>query len=112
MGELEAPKVLMASMVCPVRLIACNEIEGQGKLLNMLIAIFGLRLKERTLKRSVFYILSMMQDSELDIIDGVGAETGHVMRTTVGGRSGQAKTKVIILPKSNLNNYDRNGKSG
>ena len=33
----------------------------------------------------------VMQDSEPDIIDGVGAETGHVIRTTIGGRSGQAK---------------------
>lgn len=32
-----------------------------------------------------------MQDSEPDIIDGVGAETGHVIRTTIGGRSGQPK---------------------
>lgn len=33
----------------------------------------------------------MMQDSEPDIIDGVGAEAGHVIRTTVGGRGGQPK---------------------
>ncbi|KAL7244382.1 hypothetical protein ACSBR1_016596 [Camellia fascicularis] len=30
-------------------------------------------------------------DSELDIIDGVGAEAGHVIRTTIGGRNGQSK---------------------
>lgn len=32
-----------------------------------------------------------MQDSEPDIIDGVGAETGHVIRTTIGGRNGNSK---------------------
>lgn len=32
-----------------------------------------------------------MQDSEPDVIDGVGAETGHVIRTTIGGRNGQVK---------------------
>lgn len=32
-----------------------------------------------------------MQDSEPDIIDGVGAETGHVIRTSIGGRNGQPK---------------------
>lgn len=32
-----------------------------------------------------------MQDSEPDIVDGVGAETGHVIRTTIGGRNGQTK---------------------
>ncbi|KAL7209976.1 hypothetical protein ACSBR1_031530 [Camellia fascicularis] len=30
-----------------------------------------------------------IQDSELDIIDGVGAEAGYVIRTTIGGRNGQ-----------------------
>jgi len=32
-----------------------------------------------------------LQDSEPDVIDGVGAETGHVIRTTIGGRNGQVK---------------------
>ncbi|KAL7177696.1 hypothetical protein ACSBR2_030959 [Camellia fascicularis] len=31
-----------------------------------------------------------IQDSELDIIDGVGAEAGHVIRTTIGGHNGQS----------------------
>ncbi|CAL5350832.1 unnamed protein product [Camellia sinensis] len=31
------------------------------------------------------------KDSELDIIDSVGAEAGHVIRTTIGGRNGQSK---------------------
>ncbi|GFY88580.1 shaggy-like protein kinase 41 [Actinidia rufa] len=31
------------------------------------------------------------RDSEPDIIDGVGAEAGHVIRTTIGGRNGQSK---------------------
>lgn len=31
------------------------------------------------------------QDSEPDVVDGVGAETGHVIRTTIGGRNGQSK---------------------
>lgn len=38
-----------------------------------------------------------MQDSEPDIIDGVGAETGHVIRTTIGGRNGQSKQVGRIL---------------
>lgn len=33
----------------------------------------------------------MLQDSEPDIIDGMGAETGHVIRTTLGGRNGPSK---------------------
>ncbi|KAJ6342926.1 hypothetical protein OIU78_010783 [Salix suchowensis] len=31
------------------------------------------------------------RDSEPDIIDGVGAEAGHVIRTTIGGRNGQSR---------------------
>ncbi|XP_069148980.1 shaggy-related protein kinase kappa isoform X2 [Solanum lycopersicum] len=34
-------------------------------------------------------------DSEPDIIDGVGAETGHVIRTSIGGRNGQPKQVLI-----------------
>uniref|UniRef100_A0A2N9EJP7 non-specific serine/threonine protein kinase n=1 Tax=Fagus sylvatica TaxID=28930 RepID=A0A2N9EJP7_FAGSY len=37
------------------------------------------------------------RDSEPDVIDGVGAETGHVIRTTVGGRNGQAKQTVSYI---------------
>lgn len=33
----------------------------------------------------------LKQESEPDIIDGVGAETGHVIKTTIGGRNGQSK---------------------
>ena len=32
-----------------------------------------------------------MQDSEPEIVHGVGAEAGHVIRTTIGGRNGQSK---------------------
>ncbi|KAL0394513.1 UNVERIFIED_CONTAM: Shaggy-related protein kinase delta [Sesamum latifolium] len=39
----------------------------------------------------------VMQDSEPDIIDGVGAETGHVIRTTIGGRNGQSKQVVSYI---------------
>ncbi|KAL7209974.1 hypothetical protein ACSBR1_031528 [Camellia fascicularis] len=35
-----------------------------------------------------------IQDSELDIIDGVGAEAGHVIRTTIDGHNGQSKLSV------------------
>ena len=38
----------------------------------------------------ILYVLSM-QDSEPDVVDGAGAETGHVIRTTIGGRNGQSK---------------------
>ncbi|KAK4491270.1 hypothetical protein RD792_002006 [Penstemon davidsonii] len=37
------------------------------------------------------------RDSEPDIIDGVGAETGHVIRTTIGGRNGQSKQVVNYI---------------
>uniref|UniRef100_A0A2N9EXW1 Protein kinase domain-containing protein n=1 Tax=Fagus sylvatica TaxID=28930 RepID=A0A2N9EXW1_FAGSY len=37
------------------------------------------------------------RDSEPDVIDGVGAKTGHVIRTTVGGRNGQAKQTVSYI---------------
>ncbi|CAL2236517.1 unnamed protein product [Prunus armeniaca] len=37
------------------------------------------------------------RDSEPDVIDGVGAETGHVIRTTVGGRSGQSRQTVSYI---------------
>uniref|UniRef100_M1CBL8 non-specific serine/threonine protein kinase n=1 Tax=Solanum tuberosum TaxID=4113 RepID=M1CBL8_SOLTU len=36
-------------------------------------------------------------DSEPDIIDGVGAETGHVIRTSIGGRNGQPKQNVSYI---------------
>nr|XP_016483636.1 PREDICTED: shaggy-related protein kinase kappa-like [Nicotiana tabacum] len=37
------------------------------------------------------------RDSEPDIIDGVGAETGHVIRTSIGGRNGQPKQNVSYI---------------
>ena len=37
------------------------------------------------------------RDSEPDIIDGVGAETGHVIRTSIGGRNGQSKQNVSYI---------------
>ncbi|GFP95088.1 shaggy-related protein kinase delta [Phtheirospermum japonicum] len=37
------------------------------------------------------------RDSEPDVIDGVGAETGHVIRTTIGGRNGQVKQVVTYI---------------
>ncbi|CAL5418282.1 unnamed protein product [Camellia sinensis] len=39
----------------------------------------------------------MTEDSELDIIDSVGAEAGHVIRTTIGGRNGQSKQIVSYI---------------
>ena len=44
----------------------------------------------------ILYVLSM-QDSEPDVVDGVGAETGHVIRTTIGGRNGQSKQVEIKI---------------
>ncbi|GFY89291.1 shaggy-like protein kinase 41 [Actinidia rufa] len=35
--------------------------------------------------------INQLQDSEPDIIDGVGAEAGHVIRTTIGGHNGKSK---------------------
>ncbi|KAG6781893.1 hypothetical protein POTOM_011278 [Populus tomentosa] len=37
------------------------------------------------------------RDSEPDIIDGVGAEAGHVIRTTIGGRNGQSRQTVSYI---------------
>ncbi|KAE8007919.1 hypothetical protein FH972_004476 [Carpinus fangiana] len=37
------------------------------------------------------------RDSEPDVIDGVGAETGHVIRTTIGGRNGQSRQTVSYI---------------
>ncbi|EXB64104.1 Shaggy-related protein kinase kappa [Morus notabilis] len=37
------------------------------------------------------------RDSEQDIIDGVGAETGRVIRTTVGGRNGQSRQTISYI---------------
>ncbi|KAG2685637.1 hypothetical protein I3760_10G134300 [Carya illinoinensis] len=37
------------------------------------------------------------RDSEPNIIDGVGAETGHVIRTTIGGRNGQSRQTVSYI---------------
>lgn len=48
-------------------------------------------LVERSNNLSSSINILTMQDSEPDIIDGVGAETGHVIRTTIGGRGGQPK---------------------
>lgn len=39
----------------------------------------------------VKFFRGFLQDSEPDIIDGVGAEAGHVIRTTVGARNGQSR---------------------
>ena len=36
-------------------------------------------------------LVILFQDSEPDIIDGVGAEAGQVIRMTIGGRNGQPK---------------------
>ncbi|PKI74887.1 hypothetical protein CRG98_004659, partial [Punica granatum] len=37
------------------------------------------------------------RESETDIVDGVGAEIGHVIRTTVGGRNGQSRQAVSYI---------------
>ncbi|XLU52484.1 hypothetical protein S245_011615, partial [Arachis hypogaea] len=37
------------------------------------------------------------RDSEPDIIDGVGAETGHVIRTSIGGRNGQSRQNISYI---------------
>jgi len=36
------------------------------------------------------------RESEPDIIDGVGAETGHVIRTSIAARNGQSKQVCLI----------------
>lgn len=37
------------------------------------------------------------RESEPDIIDGVGAETGHVIRTSIAARNGQSKQNVSYI---------------
>ncbi|KAH9606031.1 hypothetical protein KSS87_021048 [Heliosperma pusillum] len=37
------------------------------------------------------------QDSEPDVIDGVGAEAGHVISTTIGGRNGQPRQTINYI---------------
>jgi glycogen synthase kinase 3 beta len=37
------------------------------------------------------------RESEPDIIDGVGAETGHVIRTSIAARNGQSKQVCLIF---------------
>lgn len=37
------------------------------------------------------------RESEPDIIDGVGAETGHVIRTSIAARNGQSKQVSLIF---------------
>ncbi|XP_031130756.1 shaggy-related protein kinase kappa-like [Ipomoea triloba] len=37
------------------------------------------------------------RDSEPDVIDGVGVETGHVIKTTIGGRNGQPRQNVSYI---------------
>ncbi|KAK7821636.1 shaggy-related protein kinase eta [Quercus suber] len=44
------------------------------------------------------------RDSEPDVIDGVGAETGHVIRTTIGGRNGQVKQTVSYIAEHVVGN--------
>ena len=48
--------------------------------------------------------INQLQDSEPDIIDGVGAEAGHVIRTTIGGRNGQSKqvSRKLIWKKKKI----------
>ncbi|PWA21314.1 Protein kinase, ATP binding site-containing protein [Artemisia annua] len=38
-----------------------------------------------------------VSDSEPEIVHGVGAEAGHVIRTTTGGRNGQSKQTVSYI---------------
>lgn len=42
----------------------------------------------------LFILNNLLQDSEPDIVNGVGTEAGHVIRTTIGGRNGQAKQVI------------------
>ena len=37
------------------------------------------------------------QDSEPEVVNGVGAEAGHVIRTTIGGRNGQSRQVAKII---------------
>ena len=39
----------------------------------------------------IFLLDNLFQGSEPDIVNGVGAEAGQLIRTTIGGRNGQPK---------------------
>lgn len=45
----------------------------------------------------ILFSFITLQESEPDIIDGVGAETGHVIRTSIGGRNGQSKQVIMLM---------------
>jgi glycogen synthase kinase 3 beta len=46
---------------------------------------------------TVSEVFVTLQDSEPDIIDGAGAEPGHVIRTTLRGRNGQSRQTVSYI---------------
>ncbi|RYR40516.1 hypothetical protein Ahy_A09g046272 isoform B [Arachis hypogaea] len=53
-------------------------------------------------------IFSKTIDNEPDIIDGVGAKTGHVIRTNIGGQNGQSRQILLchhLLFKSQEGNH-------
>lgn len=47
----------------------------------------------------------LLQDSEPDIIDGVGTEAGHVIRTTIGGRNGQSRQVGKLFSELVIHKY-------
>lgn len=44
----------------------------------------------------LYRFLCNLQDSEPELVNGVGAEAGHVIRTTIGGRNGQSRQVAKI----------------
>ncbi|KVI03053.1 Protein kinase, ATP binding site-containing protein [Cynara cardunculus var. scolymus] len=57
----------------------------------------GREMLEMRLRDKVDHDDERVSDSEPEIVHGVGAEAGHVIRTTVGGRNGQSKQTVSYI---------------
>ncbi|KAJ9552380.1 hypothetical protein OSB04_016425 [Centaurea solstitialis] len=57
----------------------------------------GREMLEMRLRDKVDHDDERVSDSEPEIVHGVGAEAGHVIRTTIGGRNGQSKQTVSYI---------------
>ncbi|CAI9304414.1 unnamed protein product [Lactuca saligna] len=57
----------------------------------------GREMLEMRLRDKVEHDDERVSDSEPKIVHGVGAEAGHVIRTTIGGRNGQSKQTVSYI---------------
>ncbi|XP_068647098.1 shaggy-related protein kinase kappa [Aristolochia californica] len=69
-----------------------NSFKGSSSSVDWLgREMLEMRLRDNSLE------LDDDRDSEPDIVDGMGAEAGHVIATTIGGRNGQIKQSVSYI---------------